>query len=128
MPTNEERRVIAQILRVLADENTVTATPSFNHVLFSALGGEPPSPPSMPTLGDLEAYDKALLYRLADLIEPEERTCTFSVYQTGDEHFPTCSVCGYEAAREEWEEYVSGMLYEKRFCPNCGSKEIRNAD
>lgn len=71
MPTNEERREVATRLRVLADENTVTATPSFNHVLFAALGGEPPATPSIPTLKDLEAYDWALLYRLADLIEPE---------------------------------------------------------
>ena len=57
-----------------------------------------------------------------------DRTCTFSVYKTGDDHYPTCSACGYEAAREECEDYVGVMFYEKRFCPNCGSKVIRNAD
>ena len=54
-----------------------------------------------------------------------ERTCTFSVYQTGDEHFPTCSACGYEAAREECEDYVGVVYYEKRFCPNCGAKAVQ---
>lgn len=53
-----------------------------------------------------------------------ERTCTFSVYQTGDEHFPTCSACRYEAAREECEDYVGVVYYEKRFCPNCGAKVV----
>ena len=125
METNEERRDVAARLRAMAEENTVTATPSFNHVLFSTLGVEPPATPSTPTLKDLEAYDCALLYRLADLIEPEqERTCTFSVYQTGDDHYPTCSVCGYEAAREECEDYVGVVYYEKRFCPNCGAKVV----
>lgn len=54
-----------------------------------------------------------------------ERTCTFSVYQSGDEHFPTCSACGYEAAREECEDYVGVMYYEKRFCPNCGARLVQ---
>lgn len=62
--------------------------------------------------------------RVADLIVHEERTCTFSVYQTGDDHYPTCSACGYEAAREECEDYVGVVYYEKRHCPNCGAKVV----
>lgn len=54
----------------------------------------------------------------------KEITCTFSVYKTGDEHFPTCSACGYEAAREECEDYVGVVYYEKRHCPNCGAKVV----
>lgn len=73
-----------------------------------------------------DQQDVELKDRLADLIEPEpERTCTFSEYQTGDEHFPTCSSCGYEAAREECEDYVGVVYYEKRYCPNCGAKVVQ---
>ena len=115
MISNEERHDVAARLRMLADENTVTATPSFNHVLFSALGGEPPSPPSVPTLGDLEAYDKALLYRLADLIEPEpERTCHFR----NDGHgllWCDADGCDYD---------MDDCFPIPNYCPNCGSKLV----
>ena len=70
--------------------------------------------------------EKALIEDLLELNGYiKEITCTFSVYKTGDEHYPTCSVCGYEAAREECEDYVGVVYYEKRFCPNCGAKVIQ---
>lgn len=127
MPTNEERREVAAKLRVLADENTVTATPNFNHVLFGALGGEPPVPPSNPTLGDLEAYDKALLYRLADLIEPEqERTCRMEVNWDYDGDCPAyyrdyvCSECK--------DNFIYYKYSRVSYCPNCGAKVVGNVE
>lgn len=123
MPTNEEKQEIAENMRILADENTVTATPSFNHALFAALGCEPPAAPSMPTLGDLEAYDKALLYRLADLIEPEIITCTFDSQACGKRR---CKRCGaFVSVDSVWD---CSSFIPVRYCPNCGAKVVSNAD
>lgn len=76
-----------------------------------------------------DAIDNAVIEELLELNGyvkgcSEERTCTFSVYKTGDDHYPTCSACGYEAAREECEDYVGVVYYEKRHCPNCGAKVV----
>ena len=109
MPTNKERRDVAARLRVLASH-----VPADAELVLDALDlyeGE-----------CIDGFEPRCVERLADLIEPEERTCTFSVYQTGDGQFPACSVCGYEAAREECEDYVGVVYYEKRHCPNCGAK------
>ena len=111
MPTNEERREIAARLRVLASHKAAD-----EELTLDALG--------LYRGNNVEGFDTHCVMELADLIEPEERTCTFSVYQTGDDHYPTCSVCGYEAAREECEDYVGVVYYEKRFCPNCGAKVV----
>lgn len=126
MSTNKQRREVAARLRVLADENTVTATPSFNHTLFAALGGEPPAPPSMPTLGDLEAYDKALLYRLADLIEPEpERTCEAKQdYDAMEDGVPDCRI--WRCSCGEAFPYWRGC--NPIFCPECGAKIIHGTE
>ena len=58
-----------------------------------------------------------------------ERTCTFSVYKTGDDHYPTCSACGYETDWHECEWYFDDTFeYKKNFCPNCGAKVVQDAD
>ena len=112
MVNNEERHDVAARLRVLASH-----VPADAELVLDALDlyeGE-----------YIDGFDNRCVDRLADLIEPEpERTCTFSVYKTGDEHLPTCSACGYEAAREECEDYVGVVYYEKRHCPNCGAKVV----
>ena len=132
MPTNDERREVAARLRVLADENIVTASSYLVRDTFRMLGGEPPSPPSNPTLGDLQAYDQAFLYRLADLVEPEpERTCRFDIEDNmnetegnGDVWF-RCSECRatYDYDYDQW-------LMHMNYCPNCGArvKEEPDAD
>lgn len=123
MTTNEERREVAERLRKTVEEkngiyNTLDASPFAN--ICSGLLLEY----KVGANDYIHCCD--VMLRIADLIEPEpeERTCTFSVYQSGDEHFPTCSECGYEAAREECEDYVGVVYYEKRFCPNCGAKVV----
>lgn len=125
MPTNKERREVAERLRVLADENAVTATINFNHAIFRALGGEPPAPPSMPTIGYLEAYDKALLYRIADLIEPEPEiiTCEFDSQSCGKIR---CKRCGAFVSVDSVWDCISRIPV--RYCPNCGAKVVSNAD
>lgn len=116
MPTNEERREVAARLRNMADSRYCDTKNTL--VLASALLAVSGVDAESGTAEDI-------MRRLADLIEPEERTCTFSVYQTGDEHFPTCSACGYEAAREECDDYVGVVYYEKRHCPHCGAKVVQ---
>ena len=115
MPTNEERHDVAARLRDIGVKTWYTSWHEL-YAIKNACG----------CYTGQDQHDVELKDRLADLIEPEpERTCTFSVYQTGDEHFPTCSVCGYEDAREECEDYVGVVHYEKRFCPNCGAKVVQ---
>lgn len=111
MPSNDERREVAARLRELADKNTVTATNYLVREIFKELGAEPPASPSNPTLRDLEAYDQAFLYRLADLIEPEERTCGLRSRFTGMYCYE-CSECGH------------GMKPGWTYCPNCGAKVV----
>lgn len=111
MTTNEERREVAERLRVLASHKAAD-----EELVLDALG--------LYRGNNTEGFDMHCVIELADLIEPEERTCTFSVYQPGDGYFPTCSSCGYEAVREECEDYVGVVYYEKRFCPNCGAKVV----
>ena len=141
MPTNKERRDVAARLRDI-DAKTWHTTWHELCAMKNACG----------CYVGQDQHDVELKDRLADLIEPEpvclanititddqvdkiksdilkelelpERTCTFSVYQTGDDHYPTCSACGYEAAREECEDYVGVVYYEKRHCPNCGAKVV----
>lgn len=113
MLTNEERREVAARLRVLADKNAVTATDFLISEIFKELGGEPPATPSLCTLGDLEAYDQAFLYRLADLIEPEpERTCRSIIAESeNNEGLNVCSECGK-------------LHFGTPFCAYCGAKVV----
>lgn len=60
---------------------------------------------------------------LADLIEPQERTCRrlreFVVYRDGStgEYRVACSACGFSADPQEWAETYN-------FCPRCGAKVV----
>lgn len=122
MPTNEERREVAARLRELPidmyeveerweAEGLVTdchdQTDYFliHNVLFGCLPAEHMHPCD---------YEE-LHARLADLIEPEERTCRMK--PTGDGSV-VCSACR--------TEYTSRWLhdgeYVERYCPNCGAR------
>ena len=69
--------------------------------------------------------EKALIEDLLELNGYiKELTCTFSKHEKAGDPYPTCSACGYEAAREECEDYVGVVYYEKRHCPNCGAKVV----
>lgn len=75
---------------------------------------------------DNECFD-SLLARLADLIEPEERTCrniADETYREFGEPFK-CSECG--ADPHDGESFCCGFSsgeYDWRFCPNCGAKVV----
>lgn len=97
MPTNDERRDVAVKLRDMA----VRTNPSWP-ALMEALGTPGRS---------------VTVQYLADLIEPEERTCRVYMKWDGlDGHDPTCSACGAYLDDEKWCEL--------KFCPNCGAKVV----
>ena len=124
MPTNDERRKVAKLLRELpidmyeveerweaeglgTDCHDQTDYFLIHNVLFGCLPAEHMHPCD---------YED-LHCRLADLIEPEERTCRME--PTGDGSV-VCSACR--------TEYTSRWLHEgeyvERYCPNCGAKVV----
>ncbi len=102
MPTNDERREVAARLRRLSGHREVDK--EFVHEALGLYMGE-----------CVDGYDPVSVSKLADLIEPEERTCRME--PTGDGSV-VCSACR--------TEYTSRWLHEgeyvERYCPNCGAR------
>lgn len=106
MPTNDERRKIAAELR----ENRDPLTP---YNLVDYIFDDPWNHDS----------GEEVAARLADLIEPEERTC-HDVSHFG-ENF-RCSECGM-AVTVEYDDsalYVGGLTDDFSYCPNCGAMVV----
>ena len=128
MPTNDERREVAARLRELPidmssemdkwEEGGLFIEPSsydeadysqIHHVLLGCFPAELMHPCDYE---DLHA-------RLAELIEPEERTCHMrdAIWDAGQRTWGCiCSECGakYEHKRSRW----------MNFCPNCGARVV----
>ena len=123
MPTNDERREIAARLRELPDIPSEMGTWE---------GGLMFIEPSRDDEADYSQIHKVLLgclpadlmhpcdyeelhARLADLIEPEERTCR--IYDTDHEFEDSirCSACQM-TFRRPWQPF--------KFCPNCGARVV----
>lgn len=101
MPTNDERRKIAADLR----ENRDPLTP---YNLVDYIFDDPWNHDS----------GEEVAARLADLIEPEERTCRVIMKWDGlDGRDPVCSKCGTNFDDKKW--------HEQKFCPNCGARVIQ---
>ena len=106
MPTDDERREVAAKLRELVadwfDDGEFYDRGEVEDVLGLATD-------------DGAWYEAAGVRRLADLIEPEERTCRME--PTGDGSV-VCSACR--------TEYTSRWLYDgeyvERYCSNCGAR------
>lgn len=96
MPTDDERREIAAKLRDMACRTN----------------------PSWPALMDLlKCPGRAVAVQyLAELIEPEERTCRIYDTDHGFEDSIRCNACQM-TFRRPWQPF--------KFCPNCGAKVIR---
>ncbi len=107
MPTDDDRRYVAKMLRRFADDYE-EGSPA--HVLCCDL---------------------------ADLIEPEERRCRVvtdirALSQTQDMHVKSCSACGYVFGSEQHCQLLPGI--DKRvaiksvvipnYCPSCGAKVV----
>lgn len=106
MPTNEERREVAKELRY-------TASHSLNGYGFQKAV-------EWMTFGTLRDRTwREILERLADLIEPEERTCTLKKARWDDGSCTwgvICSVCGHKH-----EHQLEGVW---NYCPACGARMV----
>ena len=107
MPTKEERREIAARLRETAGQ-----------IVFTGEGVEDCI---FDNWWSYSAADGAKSYmRLADLIEPEERTCRLTYDTVHDDM--VCSSCGAWLDMVAYSELeTSGQM---RYCPVCGAKVV----
>lgn len=97
MPTNDERREIAARLRRLSGHREVDK--EFVHEALGLYMGE-----------CVDGYDPVSVSELADLIEPEERTCR--MIDNGVEL--CCSECDGRHAYDD----------EPNYCMRCGAKVV----
>lgn len=105
MPTNDERREVAARLREPFDVLPQGRYYHASHTLFG--------------MGLYTSSEVALrlgVCRLADLIEPEERTCRIYDTDHGFEDSIRCDACQMTFERP-WQPF--------KFCPNCGARVIQ---
>ena len=108
--TDDERREVAEDMRKMASQSY----PLTNLVLSCFIRAEKGDPAS-------------LWNRLADLIEPEERTCHIKLCDYTDslgQKMYRCSECG--ALMTDDACFFEGELDVDRFsyCPSCGAKVV----
>ena len=112
MPTDEERREVAAEMREYPAELTATLHPAEEALAYYVLD-------LMSIVGLEDGQVMGFFARLADLIEPEERTCRMVLDEDAtssleyDEVF-RCTVCGEEVVRK------TGTTI--RFCPMCRAR------
>ena len=111
MPTNDERREVAARLRENAESNPRMG------LLLNVAFADCSLRPEGAFEWEVSPHDAAL--RLADLIEPEERTCRMrdASWDAGQRTWGCiCSECGakHEHKRSRW----------MNFCPNCGAMVV----
>lgn len=111
MPSNEERREVAARLRKKHGERQWTFEPQ--SISIQAMN-------RMDDLLDCLPERRDMFLVLADLIEPEERTCRMEPNEKG---YVICSNCGEEidAYTCDWTE---PMEYSYQFCYACGAKVV----
>lgn len=120
MPTNDERREVADGLR----RQVKRLGPQMDAHEFAHYGAD-----VIDSDNEILRWDQMML-RLADLIEPEERTCrniADETYREFGEPFK-CSECG--ADPHDGENFFCGFSsgeHDWRFCPNCGARVVRDA-
>lgn len=105
MPTNDERREVAENLRYMCAYGCRYKEQFYDLLVETVMGCE-----------DFHDFADTAL-RLADLIEPEERTCHMRDASWDDGQCTwgcICSECGarHEHNRGKWLNY----------CPNCGAR------
>lgn len=109
MPSNDERREVAENLRTMTAYGCRYAEQFYELLQETVMNVE-----DFHDFGDVAN-------RLADLIEPEpERTCRMEPNERG---YPVCSNCDEEmnAYTCEWTE---PMEYSYPFCYACGAKAV----
>lgn len=127
MPTDDERREVAARLR--------------KHIGKPLFTGQDVEDIVGVQRSDFDVVLADASYRrLADLIEPEERTCRVvtemrALSQTQDMHTKSCSSCGYVFGSEQHRQLLPGLgemvainpVRIPKFCPNCGAKVVHDA-
>ena len=102
MPSNDERREVAASLRETQIENIGP--------IYSAHLGDAIGECARVVSGHEELVTRALS-RLANLIEPEERTCEITRPNCSDFRW-RCGICGEQFSTCD----------KPNFCPNCGAR------
>ena len=110
--TDDERREVAAKLRELAQESARCGDDGVGKRACRVLLG-----PRIDLLDVVDAHFP--LARLADLIEPEERTCHMRDASWDDGQCTWGCICSECGAKHEHER--SGWM---NFCPNCGAKVV----
>lgn len=107
MPTNEEKRTAAKMIREAGD-----LFPSAWQRMRDILGM--PKDFTLPQVRD----------GLADLIEPEPgRTCRFDLVENGPVYAVwKCSACGFEAAENKTDAGTN--VFDPNYCEDCGAKVV----
>ena len=121
MSNNEERRAVAARLRELAAD--YEKVPAWNVIA----SGELPAPidDALMACGLGRAvHATEICNRLADLIEPDERTCRN--VSSGDEEF-RCSECGapVEVECHGITLLIGGKADNIGYCPNCRARVVK---
>ena len=106
MPTNDERREVAARLRRLSGHREVDK--EFVHEALGLYMGE-----------CVDGYDPVSVSKLAELIEPEERTCHMRDASWDDGQRTWGCICSECGAKHEHKR--SGWM---NFCPNCGAMVV----
>lgn len=110
MPTNDERRDVAARLRDMAPGS------DWPNYVAEACGMDVSK-----MSNNFHTFTEQLCQRIADLIEPEERTCHIVMFSTG---VWECDEC---FGGIDWDSYDEDDPPNCNFCPNCGAKVVEHA-
>lgn len=113
--TDEERREIAARLRWIDAKDDPGNAALMLDKIRRAIGVHMDATSVFPPYEWLVTYAHVTLNHLADLIEPEERTC-HNISSVPCKF--TCSEC-----HQSWREAKGNGAF--AFCPNCGAKVIQ---
>ena len=121
--TDDERREVAAKLRELAQESARCGDDGVGERACRVLLGH-----RIDLLDVVDAHFP--LAHLADLIEPEERTCRAGVFPDGaGAYVICCTECGY-AIGGTWSDLGTARRIARaqhkftNFCPNCGARVV----